>query len=138
MLSGEAHTLPKRPLTRLTDTFTDPQKRAAYDQHGSDPEDRYAGMSQAGFTRGGASSPFGDEMSPEDLFNMFFGGGNMGGGPFGQAGFGGGPGMYSLNGSLRSCNDKLNRFCSIHSIIWSWWLSYHPRPNRTSRRGRKC
>lgn len=70
----------------------DPQKRAAYDQHGSDPESRFSGMSSS--SRGqpsfsGASfggTGFEGELSPEDLFNMFFGGG-MGGG----ATFGGGP-----------------------------------------------
>lgn len=125
-------------------TSTDPQKRAAYDRHGSDPEDRYAGMPQArspgfGMARGGAASPFGDEMSPEDLFNMFFGGGGMGGGPFGQAGFGGGPGgMYFLDSTFRPWADKLIFICSIYGFIWSWWLPYYyPRPNRTWRRRRR-
>lgn len=72
----------------------DAQQRAAYDRHGSDPEDRYAGI--ANRSSGFATSPFGgggggprfaDELSPEDLFNMFFGGGGgMGGGPFGNNG----------------------------------------------------
>jgi hypothetical protein len=35
-------------------------------------------------------------MSPEDLFNMFFGGG-MGGGPFGDGGLGGGGGPSMLS-----------------------------------------
>lgn len=51
--------------------------------------------------RNGTASPFGDEMSAEELFNMFFGGGGMGGGMFEQAGFNG-PGMYSLDGRIRS------------------------------------
>lgn len=43
---------------------------------------------------GFATSPFGGgqfegELSPEDLFNMFFGGGGGGGG-----GFGGNPGLF--------------------------------------------
>lgn len=75
----------------LTTAPTDPQQRAAFDRHGSDPEDRSAGRSHPGF----ATSPFGNgggarfegELSPEDLFNMFFGGGGaMGGGPFGNGG----------------------------------------------------
>jgi len=51
----------------------------------------------SGSTSGFATSPFGGgsfdgELSPEDLFNMFFGGGaGFGGGPFG----GGGPGKFS-------------------------------------------
>jgi len=67
--------------------FTDPQKRAIFDQSGSDPEDRTSGsgFSTSPFNRGGG---FEGELSPEDLFNMFFGGG--GGGTFG-GGFGGGP-----------------------------------------------
>jgi DnaJ family protein B protein 12 len=47
-----------------------------------------------------ATSPFGGgggfdgELSPEDLFNMFFGGAGVGAGsPFGT-GFGGGPGVF--------------------------------------------
>lgn len=90
-----------------TNGLPDPQKRAAYDRHGSDPEDRYAGMS-SGRSSGFATSPFGSggggtsfegEMSPEDLFNMFFGGsGGFGGRPFGNATFSsGGPGMLFAN-----------------------------------------
>ena len=73
----------------------DPQKRAAYDQHGSDPESRFgAGPSfstaSPGFANGGPfAGGFDGEMSPEDLFNMFFGGG-MGPGTFTTFG-GGGP-----------------------------------------------
>ena len=63
----------------------DSQKRAIYDRSGSDPEDRFGGMPSR--SSGFATSPFGNgdgELSPEDLFNMFFGGG-------GGGGFGGGP-----------------------------------------------
>lgn len=70
----------------------DADKRAAYDRHGSDPESRFAGMSststngRAGFAQHPFAA-FDDEISPEDLFNMFFGGGGMGGGsPFGGPG----------------------------------------------------
>lgn len=66
---------------------TDPQKRAAYDQHGSDPESRFSGAPS--FSRGSPgfanAGGFEGEMSPEDLFNMFFGGGGM------NPSFGGGP-----------------------------------------------
>lgn len=78
--------------------LADPQMRAVYDRHGSDPEDRTAGMAPG---RGFATSPFNGggsfqgEMSPEDLFNMFFGGG-LGGGAFGDGGLGGGPSMSFL------------------------------------------
>jgi len=68
----------------------DPQKRAAFDS-GTDPEDRFSGMgsrsgfSSTAFTNG---AQFEGELSPEDLFNMFFGGG--GANTFGSS-FGGGP-----------------------------------------------
>ena len=59
---------------------TDPQKRAIYDRSGDDPESRFGGMSSSGPSSGFQTSPFGGatfegELSPEDLFNMFFGGG---------------------------------------------------------------
>jgi hypothetical protein len=55
---------------------TDPQKRAIYDRSGGDPESRFGGMSSSGPSSGFQTSPFSDgELSPEDLFNMFFGGG---------------------------------------------------------------
>jgi hypothetical protein len=58
---------------------TDPQKRAIYDRSGGDPESRFSGMS-SGSSSGFPTSAFGStafegELSPEDLFNMFFGGG---------------------------------------------------------------
>lgn len=78
--------------------LSDPDKRRLYDSHGADPDDRSAGMPS--FSRsatssfGGAGGPmFGEEVSAEDLFNMFFGGASAGG--FGGQGvrfqtFGGG------------------------------------------------
>ncbi|OCH87519.1 DnaJ-domain-containing protein [Obba rivulosa] len=80
-------------VSKAFQVLSDPQKRAAYDQHGSDPESRFSGMSSGGASPGfsrasfGGAGPFGGEgeLSPEDLFNMFFGGN------FAGASFGGGP-----------------------------------------------
>jgi DnaJ family protein B protein 12 len=51
-----------------------------YDRSGGDPESRFNGMSSSGPSSGFPASAFGGttfegELSPEDLFNMFFGGG---------------------------------------------------------------
>lgn len=77
-------------VSKAFQVLSDPQKRAAYDQHGSDPESRFSGMSSS---RSPGFSPamytnFGGEVSPEELFNMFFGG-DLGGGGFAPSPFGG-------------------------------------------------
>ncbi|KAF9047020.1 DnaJ-domain-containing protein [Hymenopellis radicata] len=80
-------------VSKAFQVLSDPQKRAIYDQSGSDPEDRSGGMrSPSGFSSNRGGGGFEGEMSPEDLFNMFFGGGGPGfaGNGFG-GGFGGGP-----------------------------------------------
>jgi DnaJ family protein B protein 12 len=92
-------------LTVISKAFTvlsDPQKRAIHDAGGGDPEQR-GGGGHAGFSgfraQSFGASPFGDEISPEDLFNMFFGGGMASGANLHRQGttfsFGGAPGFSS-------------------------------------------
>lgn len=78
-------------------TLSDAQKRTIYDRYGQeDPDNRGGGAGHGPF--GGMRHHGGQEMSPEEIFNMFFGGGMPGmhtGGPgvhFYTTGFGG-PGM---------------------------------------------
>lgn len=79
-----------------------------YDRSGGDPEDRYAGMPSraSGFGGGpfgnGNGMAFESELSPEDLFNMFFGGGGMGGGNVRGFQFGG-PGGTSVDSHAFIC-----------------------------------
>lgn len=71
-------------ISQAVETLSDPQKRAAYDDVG------HEAFSQSGSGGGGGGGfHHGQEMSPEDIFNMFFQGG-MGpgmGGPGGGRAF---------------------------------------------------
>jgi len=72
-------------VSKAFQVLSDSQKRAIYDRSGGDPESRFGGMSSSGMSSGFQTSPFAGatfegELSPEDLFNMFFGGGGFGGG----------------------------------------------------------
>lgn len=87
-------------VSKAFQVLSDSNKRAIFDQTGSDPDSRGGGGGGGGngmasaFARGrpgNGGGGFGgaQEMSPEDLFNMFFGG--QGGGFAAQTGgFGGG------------------------------------------------
>lgn len=80
-------------VARAFQVLSDPDKKAKYDRFGGDPDSRFPGASAGG----GGASPFSnfaraggaqrgqmweEEISPEDLFRQFFGGGF--GGPFGM------------------------------------------------------
>ncbi|SOV06657.1 related to HLJ1 - Co-chaperone for Hsp40p [Ustilago sp. UG-2017a] len=94
-----------KSVSKAFSILTDADKRAAYDRYGGDPDNA---RSAAGAAAAGHHNPFGgmrgtpfggggmstDEIDPNDLFNMFFGGGGMGGAQFGGTTFSfGGPGM---------------------------------------------
>lgn len=115
-------------VSKAFQILSDAQKRAAFDQSGGDPDSRFGGMASPGTARGFAGGrQFEGEISPEDLFNMFFGGGMGGqmggGGPFGGGPFGGGPGERFLRDSIEC---SLYNFGSFHRILWSRWI-----PNNT-------
>jgi DnaJ-class molecular chaperone len=71
-------------VSRAFQILSDADKKAAYDRTGSDPDSRFgqgAGPSSpfSGFARSPGRGPmFEDEISPEELFNRFFGGGGFG------------------------------------------------------------
>ncbi|KDN43187.1 DnaJ-domain-containing protein [Tilletiaria anomala UBC 951] len=106
--ADEAFKLVSKAFTILSD----PDKRGAYDRFGGDPEQRFAASSSnaAGAAGGpgmrfrGGPGMFAEEVDPQDLFNMFFGGGmGSGFGPGGATFSFGGPGMggrtyYASNG----------------------------------------
>jgi DnaJ family protein B protein 12 len=76
-------------VSKAFQILQDPQSRSHYDRFGDDVPLRGNGGGGGGpgptFRTAGGHAAF-DEVSPEDLFRMFFGGG-MGGGGFGGPGF---------------------------------------------------
>lgn len=74
-------------------TLSDAQKRRIYDACGDeDPDNRGGGM---GGMRRGAGGVHGQNVNPEDIFNMFFGGGMPGGAHMAGGGMPGGFRVYS-------------------------------------------
>ncbi len=76
-------------------TLSDSQKRAIYDRYGDeDPDNRGGGGGGGG---GGPAAHFhGQDVSPEDIFNMFFGGGM--------------PGMHNMRGGAPGFHVYTNGF----------------------------
>ncbi|RXW23904.1 hypothetical protein EST38_g1972 [Candolleomyces aberdarensis] len=74
-------------------------KRAVFDSSGGDPDSRFGGRSSSSefATHPFAGGGFDGEVSPEELFNMFFGGGAGFGPGFSAGGFGGGPTVFSAS-----------------------------------------
>lgn len=90
-------------VSKAFQVLSDPDKRAAFDRHGADPDSRSAGFStDTPFTRGRTHFANADEgMDADQLFRMFFGGG-MGGGMFDGPGvqFGPGPTVFQFGGGM--------------------------------------
>ncbi|KAK5127510.1 hypothetical protein LTR85_006849 [Meristemomyces frigidus] len=100
-------------VSRAFQVLSDAEKKAKFDRFGGDPESRFGGGGGGGASSSGASPfsgftsqragprgpMFEEEISPEELFRQFFGGGMggaFGGGMFNGPGFafgGGGPGI---------------------------------------------
>jgi len=96
-------------VSRAFQILSDSDKKAKYDKFGGDPDSRFSSASTSGASPfsgfaqqrgGGRPGPmFEEEISPEELFRQFFGGGM--GGPFGGQGMGGfgGPGfVFNMGG----------------------------------------
>jgi DnaJ-class molecular chaperone len=81
-------------VSRAFQVLSDADKKSRYDQFGGDPDSRSSASSASagaspfsGFARSAGRGPmYEDEISPEELFNRFFGGGGMGPGVFGKQG----------------------------------------------------
>jgi DnaJ family protein B protein 12 len=88
-------------VSRAFQVLSDPDKKTKFDKFGTDPDSRFQSSSAAagaspfsGFARSpgaGRGPMFEEEISPEELFRQFFGGG-----------MGGGFGMYTYRQPISS------------------------------------
>lgn len=111
-------------VARAFAVLSDSDKKAKFDRFGGDPDSRFQGASASSaspFSGGGATrrgpggaGMFDDEISPEDLFRQFFGGGGMG---MGGGGFGGPFGTSASGDIQKSIANQNNR----------WWPFRRPR-----------
>lgn len=79
-------------VARAFQILSDSEKKTKYDRFGGDPESRFptGGQTSSPFSGFGGFQPsagrthhmYEEEISPEELFNRFFGGGGFG--PFGK------------------------------------------------------
>ncbi|OAP60862.1 hypothetical protein AYL99_05864 [Fonsecaea erecta] len=93
-------------VSRAFQILSDAEKKSRYDQFGGDPDNRFSSSGAAsagaspfsGFARSPGRGPmYEDEISPEELFNRFFGGGMGPGFQFG-GGFGGPQFVFNMGG----------------------------------------
>ncbi|EXJ71757.1 uncharacterized protein A1O5_05567 [Cladophialophora psammophila CBS 110553] len=93
-------------VSRAFQILSDADKKSKYDQFGGDPDSRFSSSGAAsagaspfsGFARSPGRGPmYEDEISPEELFNRFFGGGMGPGFQFG-GGFGGPQFVFNMGG----------------------------------------
>ncbi|KIX08123.1 uncharacterized protein Z518_02779 [Rhinocladiella mackenziei CBS 650.93] len=93
-------------VSRAFQILSDADKKARYDQFGGDPDNRFSSSGAAGagaspfsgFARSPGRGPmYEDEISPEELFNRFFGGGMGPGFQFG-GGIGGPQFVFNMGG----------------------------------------
>ena len=97
-------------VSKAFQVLSDANLRAAFDLHGGDPESRTSGMAPSRSGSGGGGMRFENEVSPEELFNMFFGGGFPGGGMQ----FGGGNGTFFSPTPLLYAGIQ----CSVSDDLW--------------------
>lgn len=105
-------------VSRAFQILSDPSKKQQYDKFGGDPDNRFSSASSAsspfsGFAsqrRGGGGAMFEEEISPEELFRQFFGGGMGGfGGMNGGMGMGG-PGFAFNMGGMGGPGIRIHQF----------------------------